>query len=425
MTNSKPSRRGAVPAAVNTSKQSPIKAAQLFALCALFAAALDARAQATFQDVSEAAGMTGFTESWGAAIGDFNSDNCLDIFVNGHRDYPRAYRNTCTGTFEDVTYEMDDGTWIELPQDDKHGAVFGDYDNDGDDDLFIGVSVTGDGQLWVNQGDGTFLERASELNLRSDFAARIASFVDFNHDGKLDSIQMGLAPGSYFRYQNSFGTFSTQFGTGQACNQEDINFAHFIDINDDGTLELVCAARGEWPYLAYDITNIPFVDVTASLPSLGNVNSVIVGDFDRNLRTDVLMIRGSTRPSGAAFANSQRVEAWFARNPGDPSNYGFNFQTGGSITMTVWNRDLSRNEAPFVTNLNQGQSGCNSQFADYQVCATWNGGQNRWDVHMPDEGQAYIIIESTQNISNLNEVGLSNRDLPIPARMYFNTAGGF
>ena len=73
-----------------------------------------------------------------------------------------------------------------------------------------------------------------------------------------------------------------------------------------------------WPNLAYDYGSIPFADVTATLPALGNVNSTIIGDFDRNLRYDVLMIRGATRPTGAAFENNTRVEGWIARDERRP-----------------------------------------------------------------------------------------------------------
>ncbi|MBA3565109.1 MAG: VCBS repeat-containing protein [Gammaproteobacteria bacterium] len=87
--------------------------------------------------------MTGFTETWGASWGDLNGDNWPDLFIQGHRDFPRAYRNTGEGNFDDVAYEMDPGKWIVKPGDDKHAAIHGDFDNDGDEDLLIGVSATG------------------------------------------------------------------------------------------------------------------------------------------------------------------------------------------------------------------------------------------------------------------------------------------
>ena len=400
-------------------------------LWALFATALvalsvRANAQVSFEDVSEQAGFSGFTESWGASIGDMNGDNCLDIFVQGHRDYPRVYRNTCTGVFEDIAYEMDDGRWIAQPTDDKHGVSFGDFDNDGDEDIFMGVSVTGDAQFWVNQGNGAFIENANFLGVRSDFAARVAGFVDFTHDGKLDVFQMGLSPGNWFRFQNSQGRYSTQSGTGQGCVNGDINYVHFMDINDDGRLEIICVERGVWPNLAYDYGSIPFADVTATLPALGNVNSTIIGDFDRNLRYDVLMIRGATRPTGAAFENNTRVEGWIARDDGDPANYGFAIQTTGSITMTVWNRELSRNSPPYVVNIAPGTSGCTgSANDDWRVCMTYNGSQNRYEVNLPNEGQAYVIAQSTQAITNLTHIALNNRDNPIAPRLYMNTASGW
>lgn len=384
------------------------------------------RAQVQFDDVSEDVGLTGFTESWGANFGDLNGDNCLDIYVNGHRDYPRVYRNTCTGEFEDIATEMDDGTWMAIPQDDKHGAAFGDFDNDGDEDIIQSVSVSGDGQLWINQGDGTFVERGSQFGVTSDFAARVAAWMDFTNDGLLDTLQMGLDPRSYTRYQTPLGTFSSAIGTDHECDEGDINFVQLIDLDADGRLELLCIQRGTFPFRAYDTGSLPFLDVTASLPSLGNTNGAILGDANNDLRTDFILTRGATRPAGAAQASNQRVEAWIEKDPGDPPRTGFHFQSGGNITVTNWSRDLSRNAPPHVMNLTFGASQQCSDNSEYRVCAEYNAGQNRWEVWMGgDGGQTYIVVESTQNITGLTNVGQTNRDFPIAARLYLNTPGGF
>ena len=190
-------------------------------------------------------------------------------------------------------------------------------------------------------------------------------------------------------------------------------------------MEIICVERGIWPNLAYDYGTIPFVDVTATLPALGNVNSTITGDFDRDLRYDVLMIRGATRPTGAAFDSSNRVEGWIARDEGDPANYGFAFQTNGTITVTVWNRELSRNSPPYVFTVTPGTSGCTNPTAQYRACLTYNAGQNRYEANLPTEGQAYIIAQSTQTITNLTHIALNGRDNPVAPRLYSNTATGW
>jgi enediyne biosynthesis protein E4 len=160
---------------------------------------------ADFRDLAAAAGLTARTviggehtkdyiletTGGGVAILDYDNDGWPDIFlVNGARlaqarpDTPPAshlYRNRGDGTFVDVTEKAGVGGrgW-------GQGVCAGDYDNDGDVDLF--VTYYGDQVLYRNNGDGTFgdVTRQSGLSLSSPRWNTGAAFLDFDHDGHLD-----------------------------------------------------------------------------------------------------------------------------------------------------------------------------------------------------------------------------------------------
>jgi tetratricopeptide (TPR) repeat protein len=156
-----------------------------------------------FEEGASAAGITYYYESgandrrlfiadtMGGGVGliDFDNDGWLDIyFVNGcaipfdPKDPPHPnllYRNQHDGTFLDVTragrvggkgYGM--------------GCAVGDYDNDGDDDLFVtGLNQT---ILYRNRGDGTFDDVTSSAGVFSDRWTTAAGFGDLDGDGDLD-----------------------------------------------------------------------------------------------------------------------------------------------------------------------------------------------------------------------------------------------
>ena len=90
-------------------KTSHLLLAGLTAMLIMPAASADIR----FQDVSSEAGMTGFTESWGSSWGDLNGDNRPDLWIQGHNSFPRIYRNTGEGRFEDLAYEIAPSFWFD------------------------------------------------------------------------------------------------------------------------------------------------------------------------------------------------------------------------------------------------------------------------------------------------------------------------
>ena len=124
------------------------------------------------------------------AVFDYNNDGFLDIyFVNGAPllgtvtdTVPRnqLYKNNGDWTFTDVTIASGLG--------DKQygmGVVVGDYDQDGDADVFL--SNFGTNVLYVNEGDGTFREATETSGLTSPLRVGGGnSFFDMDNDGDLD-----------------------------------------------------------------------------------------------------------------------------------------------------------------------------------------------------------------------------------------------
>jgi hypothetical protein len=131
------------------------------------------------------------TTGGGIALFDYDNDGWLDIFiVNGWglKDFPKGeeptnhlYRNNRNGTFTDVTEKagLVRHGW-------GQGVCIGDYDNDGNLDLF--VTYFGANVLYHNNGNGTFTDVTRECGLlQSEERWNTgAAFVDYNRDGHLD-----------------------------------------------------------------------------------------------------------------------------------------------------------------------------------------------------------------------------------------------
>jgi hypothetical protein len=142
----------------------------------------------TFLDLTVRAGIDVVAPSQVATFGDIDNDGDLDLFVgcesvrtNNGWVYPsRLYRNLGQGRFEDIAK----AAGVENNAYCK-GAAFGDYDGDGLQDLYVS-NLGGANRLYKNLGDGKFADRAAELGVLEPIESFATWWFDVNNDGWLD-----------------------------------------------------------------------------------------------------------------------------------------------------------------------------------------------------------------------------------------------
>lgn len=234
-----------------------------------------------FKDFTDSAGISDTLISYCTA-GDYDNDGDLDIYVANNRGgydyYPvkdrwpnYLYQNQGDGTFINVTV----AAGVEEFGNTK-GACFGDYDNDGDLDLYIG-NDGGPNRLFQNNGDGTFRDVTAKANVAEPWGTHGVVFADFDNDGFLDIYAAG---GSYIPEQQAYclqkehpdvlyhnngnGTFTDiTKESGAGYNNPCTSSLAVADADRDGDLDL---------FLGNNIYKNQYHSANVFLKNNGNVN---------------------------------------------------------------------------------------------------------------------------------------------------------
>ena len=292
----------------------------------------------TFTDVATKAGVTNDRWGFGVAIGDYDNDGWPDIYVTNFGKN-RLYHNNHDGTFTDVAEKAGValGNW-------STGATFGDYDGDGKLDLFVPGYVHYDFQrppipgssavafptcefrglkvmcgprgllgepdhLFHNNGDGTFTDVSEKAGVadKNAYYGLTAVFVDLNDDGKVDLVVANDSTPNYLYINKGNGTFEDDsYASGYALNEDGKETASMgIAVGDylnNGHLDLYNTVfSDDYNPLYRNEGGANFTDVSypagiaeVTIPFLGWGDGFL--DYDNDGWLDLLAVNGHVYP---------------------------------------------------------------------------------------------------------------------------------
>ncbi|NKB44734.1 MAG: hypothetical protein GKS03_10700 [Alphaproteobacteria bacterium] len=275
-----------------------------------------------FKDMSEAAGVSDMAVNGsGPAFADYDNDGDLDIYVAGEALAEgienRLWENDGTGAFRNVAAARGVGNDGSL----SRGASWGDFDNDGDQDLAISNMGPGPGRgkhiptsvyknLLTETGVADFeditrtagiMRVGNEEDVRvggiSDTGAGVA-WGDYDNDGDLDLFWKCAdydIENALFR-NNGDGTFTdvTEMSgvaiQGKVLEANSQGAPNWTDINNDGWVDLLITNEGDSKVLLLNNKNGTFTDITKNrrgptglaFLNPGNANGACIGDVDND-----------------------------------------------------------------------------------------------------------------------------------------------
>ena len=222
------------------------------------------RGDGTFIDATATAGLAReFGPALGIATADVDGDGWIDIFVANDQQENQLWVNQGDGTFRNMALLW--GVALGEAGDAKAdmGVDFGDFDNDGDEDLFVTELTSQGSTLYVNDGTGMFEDRSAGAGIRYPslpYTGFGAAWLDFDNDGWLDILAVNglvvesldtLAAGTPFPLQqpnqlfHNLGNGRFEEVTGRAGAVFELSEvsrgAAFGDIDNDGDMDVLVA----------------------------------------------------------------------------------------------------------------------------------------------------------------------------------------
>ncbi len=259
-------------------------------------------AQMQFTDVTSSAGVANSMPNasrvaTSATWGDYDGDGDLDLYVtnwaaNANASVNRLYRNNGNGTFSEVGFSA-----AVDHLGDSEDAAWGDYDGDGDLDLYV-VNREQSNALYKNDGTGRFTEVACEASIDNTDIGHAARWVDYDGDSDLDLAVVNV--GGNALYRNDGDDVFTNVATGDLAGTATtwIGWASaWADFDGDNDFDVLLvnganSSAGQVSQILLQ-TSGTFTDETAAAGlSIGGSYGIdaAVGDFDGDGDLDIYLV---------------------------------------------------------------------------------------------------------------------------------------
>ncbi|MBU1698937.1 MAG: VCBS repeat-containing protein [Candidatus Eisenbacteria bacterium] len=218
--------------------------------------------------------------------GDYDNDGDEDLYVaNSPYVSNKLFRNDGGGVFTDVTT-----TLLGDMQGYAGGAVWGDYDNDGDIDLYIGNNGNNNNILFRNNGDGSFSD-ATTWPINCGFYGYRPTWVDYDNDGRID-LYVAFSGQANKLYHNDGGGAFSDATIGPEGDTGNTAHAAWSDYDNDGDMDLYLVEMGV-PNKMLRNDNGVFTDITTPPLSCVGSHQACCGDYDNDGDQDIYLVDGN------------------------------------------------------------------------------------------------------------------------------------